>query len=101
MSVTSPAALRAAARRVSVRASQIAPPPSARNAKCGIPGISPMTTMITPVIVSTRGFVNSWPVICVPMSSSVATRDTITPAAVEITSDGICATRPSPIVSSV
>ena len=66
-----------------------------------MPGISPISTMIAPVMFSTRGFVNSWPVICVPMSSSVATRDTITPAAVEITSDGICATRPSPIVSSV
>ncbi len=60
-----------------------------------------MMPMITPVIINTRGLLNNWPVNCVPMSSSVATRDTITPAAVEMISDGICATRPSPIVSSV
>ena len=57
--------------------------------------------MITAVIISTCGLENSWPVNCVPMSSSVATRDTITPAAVEMISAGICATRPSPMVSSV
>jgi hypothetical protein len=36
-----------------------------------------------------------------PMSWSLATRDTTTPAAVEMISEGICATRPSPMASSV
>jgi hypothetical protein len=94
-------AFAASARFFIVRPSWIAPPPSTRNAKCGMFGIRPSMTMIEPVMISTRGFVNSCPVSCVPMSSSVATRETITPAAVEMTSDGICATRPSPIVSSV
>ncbi|MNJ75344.1 hypothetical protein D3C77_724270 [compost metagenome] len=49
---------------------------------------------------STCGLWNSWPIICWPTSSSVLTRDTVTPAAVEISSAGICATRPSPMVNS-
>ncbi|MNT48536.1 hypothetical protein D3C72_1853200 [compost metagenome] len=50
---------------------------------------------------STCGLEKSWPVSWLPTSSSVVTRETITPAAVEITSAGICATRPSPMASSV
>ncbi|HEX7641013.1 MAG TPA: hypothetical protein VF472_02275 [Burkholderiaceae bacterium] len=44
---------------------------------------------------------NNWPTSWPPMSCSLATRDTTTPAAVEITSEGICATRPSPMASKV
>ncbi|MNI95163.1 hypothetical protein D3C77_771830 [compost metagenome] len=60
-----------------------------------------MMPMMPAVRNSTAGFENNWLMICWPMSWSVDTRDTTTPAAVEITSAGICATRPSPMVSSV
>ena len=68
---------------------------------CGMFGISPMMPMMPAVRNITLGLENSWLIICWPMSWSVDTRDTTTPAAVEITSAGIWATRPSPIVSSV
>ena len=53
------------------------------------------------VIYSTCGLANSWFTSWLPMSCSLATRDTITPAAVEMISDGSCATKPSPMASSV
>jgi hypothetical protein len=60
-----------------------------------------MPPMMAAVMYSTCGLANSWPISCEPMSCSLATRDTTIPAAIEITSDGICATRPSPMASSV
>ena len=71
------------------------------NAKCGIPGIMPMPPMMAAVIDSTCGLAKSWFTSCVPVSCPLPTRDTTTPAAVEMISAGICATRPSPIASSV
>ena len=50
--------------------------------------------------VQTLGRPNSWPMIWSPTSWSLATRETTMPAATEISSAGICATRPSPMASS-
>ena len=44
---------------------------------------------------------NSWPITSPPTSPSSPTRDTTRPAATETISEGICATRPSPMVSRV
>ena len=60
-----------------------------------------MAPMMPAVMYSTCGLANSWPTSWVPMSWSLATRETTIPAAVEMIKEGICATRPSPIASSV
>ncbi|MNT89549.1 hypothetical protein D3C72_2302920 [compost metagenome] len=60
-----------------------------------------MPPMMPAVTYSTCGLANSWPITWVPMSCSLATRDTTIPAAIEITSAGICATRPSPMANRV
>ena len=61
----------------------------------------PIRASTPAVMYITLGLANSWLAICWPMSWSVATRETMTPAAVEMTRAGIWATRPSPIVSKV
>jgi hypothetical protein len=49
----------------------------------------------------TCGLEKSWPMTSPPTSPSSPTRDTTRPAATETISEGICATRPSPMVSRV
>ncbi|MNN75442.1 hypothetical protein D3C81_1917470 [compost metagenome] len=66
-----------------------------------MPGIKPMPPMMAAVMYNTCGRANNWPTNWPPISCSLATRDTTIPAAVEMISEGICATRPSPIASKV
>ena len=66
-----------------------------------MPGIRPRPPTMPPVMYSTAGLANSWLTTWPPTSLSLATRETTIPAAIEMISDGICATRPSPIASSV
>ena len=65
-----------------------------------MPGINPSKPITTAVKINTLGLLNSWLSICSLMLSCELTRVTITPAAVEIINDGICATKPSPIVNN-
>ena len=69
--------------------------------KLGMPGIRPMIPRMEAVIHMTRGLANIWPRNWLLMSSSSPTRVTTMPAAMEMISAGIWATRPSPIVSRV
>ena len=76
---------------------------SPRKTGAGKPGIAAMPSMNTAAIAMARGSAESWR----PMSwprfslSSEATRVTTVPAAMAMNIAGICATRPSPTVSSV
>ena len=57
--------------------------------------------MMAAVMYIDSGRAISWLVSCELTSSSLATRDTTIPAAIEMISEGICATRPSPMASRV
>ncbi|MNY61347.1 hypothetical protein D3C86_1980200 [compost metagenome] len=66
-----------------------------------MPGTRPMAIMIAAATASARGEANICRLTWAPMSSEVDTRVTMIAAAVDSSSDGICATRPSPMVSRV
>ena len=57
--------------------------------------------MIVAATISARGLSNIWLNTWLDMASALETRVTMIAVAVDSTSDGICATRPSPMVSSV
>ncbi len=65
-----------------------------------MPGTRPIAIMIAADTASALGEANICRCTCCPMSSELVTRVTMIAAAVESSSDGICATRPSPMVSS-
>ena len=67
----------------------------------GIPGTMPMMPTMPPVNASACGLASTCVINCCPVSWSVLTRLTTRPAAVDMISAGICATRPSPMVSRV
>ncbi|MNN51631.1 hypothetical protein D3C81_1662860 [compost metagenome] len=71
-----------------------------RNEKCGMPGTRPMTAIKPAATASALGEANIWRLICLPMSSEPDARVTMIAAAVDNNSDGNCATKPSPMVSS-
>ena len=56
--------------------------------------------MTTPATIGALRCFMSWPATSVPRSDSEALRVTMMPAATEMSSAGICAVRPSPIVRS-
>ena len=62
--------------------------------------MSPMMPIMKAVTSSALGLPKSWDTTSLPMSCESATRVTIKAAAVDSSSEGICATRPSPMVSS-
>ena len=75
--------------------------PSARKATFGIPGINPSTVKITADTASALGWPATWVSTAALMSCARDMRVTSTATAVESISAGICATRPSPMVSKV
>ena len=66
-----------------------------------MPGTRPMVIITAAVTASARGEANICRLTWAPMSSELETRVTIIAAAVDSSSEGICATRPSPMVSKV
>ncbi|MNP28325.1 hypothetical protein D3C76_1212840 [compost metagenome] len=64
-----------------------------------MPGTRPMAIRIAAEIASALGEANICRLTCWPMSSELETRVTMIAAAVDSSSDGSCATRPSPMVS--
>ena len=65
-----------------------------------MPGTSPIRPMTAAVTISTRGLSVSWEATSWPMSEAPDMRVTTMAAAVDKSMDGICATRPSPMVKS-
>ena len=61
----------------------------------------PITPSTLPATARLRGWVNSWRDISLPRSCARDMRVTMIATPVESSSAGICATSPSPIVSSV
>ena len=66
-----------------------------------MPGIRPNSPTMPAAMAKAFGKIASCEMICWPTSAPVDTRLTMMPAADEMTSAGICATSPSPMVSSV
>jgi len=93
-SAVSDVAWRAYARAASVAAIR-------RRGRCGSPGTTPRTPRIPPDVASAFGFRMTWSAMSFPMSVEEPVRVTTMPAAVEMSSAGICATSPSPIVRTV
>ncbi len=95
--------MRAAASALSFSSHELPPASAAitRNEKFGMPGISPMRPRMPAATASAFG----WPSICLAtcwlMSDERDMRVTMIATATDSSSAGICATRPSPIVSSV
>ena len=70
-----------------------------KNAKCGMPGTIPMIAITEATVNKVAGEASSWFCMACVMSSSLSLiRVTIIAAEVANSSEGICATRPSPIV---
>ena len=67
----------------------------------GMPGTKPMRPIIPAATKRMRGLEVSCSVTSAPMSWALDTRVTMIAAAVESSMEGICATRPSPMVSRV
>ncbi|MCG3170190.1 MAG: hypothetical protein CALGDGBN_01729 [Pseudomonadales bacterium] len=65
-----------------------------------MPGTAPITASNTAETASARGESNICPSTCSPMSRAALTRVTMIAAVVESSREGICATSPSPMVSS-
>ncbi len=65
-----------------------------------MPGTSPSRPSSPATTRSTRGSPSSWFTSCRPMSSARDMRVTMMATAVDSSSEGIWATRPSPMVSS-
>ena len=76
-------------------------PDSVRNGIVGRPGSAAKPSRMAATVPMTRGFSSSCDVTSLPRSVPDAARVTMMPAAVEISSAGICETRPSPMVSVV
>jgi hypothetical protein len=74
-------------------------PPTVTNGMVGRPGMRPMPMIATPPSRTAVRCLLTWPMRSEPMSPSVAARVTIRPLATEMSSAGICETRPSPTVS--
>ena len=66
---------------------------------CGMPGTRPMTIINAPETARALGESNICRLISWPMSSDPEARVTLIAAAVDSSSDGNCATNPSPMVS--
>ncbi len=66
-----------------------------------MPGTSPITIMIAADTASALGEANIWRLISLPISSEPEARVTMIAAAVDRSSDGNCATKPSPMVNRV
>ncbi|MNU08132.1 hypothetical protein D3C72_2540400 [compost metagenome] len=64
-----------------------------------MPGTRPMAMRMAAATASALGEANICRLTCWPMSSEDDTRVTMIAAAVDSSSEGICATRPSPMVS--
>ena len=71
-----------------------------RNTRFGIPGTIPSSPRMPLVTASARGWPRSCDTICWLMSCGRETRVTRMATATDNSSAGICATSPSPIVSS-
>ena len=67
---------------------------------CGMPGTKPMTTISAPDTARALGESNICRLISLPISSEPEARVTMIAAAVDSSSDGNCATKPSPMVSN-
>nr|GEX22846.1 hypothetical protein [Tanacetum cinerariifolium] len=65
--------------------------------KCGMPGTRPMTIMIPADTASALCDANIWRPTSLPISSEPEARVTMIAAAVDSSSDGNCATKPSPM----
>ena len=79
--------------------------PAAANAKvkktkCGMPGTKPKMAKILADMYKAVGLAN-WVVACSVMDSDVVTRVTMMAVAKDKNKEGICATKPSPMVSKV
>jgi hypothetical protein len=74
---------------------------SVRKATLGMPGTRPTTPMMPAVIASARYWPNTWPVMAWAMSCEREARVTSIATALETSSAGSCATRPSPMDSRV
>ena len=81
-----------------------APAPQAaaipKNTRFGMPGMMPSKASRPPVTPRALGCPSTWVTICWLMSCGRDTRVTKTATATDNNSAGICATRPSPMVSS-
>jgi hypothetical protein len=75
--------------------------PMIRKGSFGSPGTRPMTAITPAASIAALGWDMISPDRSLPRFSSEAVRVTIRPAAVEISSAGICDTSPSPTVSRV
>lgn len=73
---------------------------NARNGSVGMPGITARTNINTATLHSTDGEASNWLPTCFSKSPASDTRVTMMAAADESSSAGICATSPSPMVSS-
>ncbi|MNF17632.1 hypothetical protein D3C80_2212470 [compost metagenome] len=69
-------------------------------ATCGMPGTTPITSMMPAETARALGESNICRLISLPMSSEPEARVTMIAAAVDSSRDGNCATKPSPMVSS-
>ena len=70
------------------------------NIRCGMPGTMPRMIKMAADIKSAVGFAN-WVEACSVIDSVVVTRVTTMAVASDNNNDGICATKPSPMVSKV
>ena len=70
------------------------------NIRCGMPGTMPKITKMAADINSAVGLANWWEA-CSVIDSVVVTRVTTMAVASDNKRDGICATKPSPMVSKV
>ena len=77
-----------------------APKAKVKNTKCGMPGTMPKIAMMPAAMKSAVGLDN-WVVACSVIDSDVVTRVTMMAVAKDKNKDGICATKPSPMVSKV
>jgi hypothetical protein len=70
-----------------------------RKATVGMPGTMAKSSSTPDTSFRARGWLVSWPMNSSPMRASAAARLTMRPAEVEVISDGMVETRPSPMVS--